>query len=541
MYKKMIIAASLVAFVAQATNVNPFDKWGKRIESSAQTYAQKFPYKLPLQYNQTDLDLKLNLQKVTSTYPEDALDKLYNEYYAIPFNEDNWVYQYPFDVKKQWEILPYSFVGDLHGTSPKKWIKEFNASADLPLKDFNFHYYDLKKLTQSTAYAGNDLELLKTPRSFKKLMEKITSAKSHIFLSTFLFQCDAGTEDLLSLLKDKIKQGVLTYIIVDKTFTLTDRKCHKRLKSMGINVALHNAGKLTKIFHEKIFVVDGDYAIIDGQNLLAAQTKSNGTNNLLNDIGVGVKGPIVSVIAKRFLKHWKKASKVKMNPALQLFYKEQYRRAQSYTKKEAVKNAIDQTKGLCRLVGKEPSKDDRSIVNLYGQTINRSQHYLFFNYIDLIFEKYNGSLIGDQLLSSVIDHLNANPDLRVDMLTNTLRGPADYRLPGEGVDHNLFSKIILFLGKLTTKKPYEVGPDIRAKFNKLIHHKNLNWYSYAQYMHAKTMMADNIWTLIGSYNINESSQNDSYELVLACLDKNLAEEMQESIVIDALNSVPIKY
>lgn len=69
--------------------------------------------------------------------------------------------------------------------------------------------------------------------------------------------------------------------------------------------------------------------------------------------------------------------------------------------------------------------------------------------------------------------------------------------------------------------------------------KNFHWWSYSQFMHAKTLMSDNIWTIVGTHNLNMASEKSSYELALACLDTGLAEEMQKSIIEDALNSVPV--
>jgi phosphatidylserine/phosphatidylglycerophosphate/cardiolipin synthase-like enzyme len=58
-------------------------------------------------------------------------------------------------------------------------------------------------------------------------------------------------------------------------------------------------------------------------------------------------------------------------------------------------------------------------------------------------------------------------------------------------------------------------------------------------MHAKTMMIDNIATMIGSYNISGTSEKLSYEQVMVCHDEELAKEMQKSILQDILNSIPI--
>ena len=104
--------------------------------------------------------------------------------------------------------------------------------------------------------------------------------------------------------------GVNVFLILDSTFTMSDRRCVRRLKQMGVILGL--AGGLLKFFHEKMYVFDGEYGIIDGQNIVSAQTLSNGHNNLINDMGIGFKGPIVQEVAHRFLDHWVKLMKKKM-------------------------------------------------------------------------------------------------------------------------------------------------------------------------------------------------------------------------------------
>ena len=536
----MIYFLTMLLITGQCLCTNPFDS---TLEVDSQNRDQFFKQTPPFTYpfNQDDNlnSYRMNLAKLSKMLGLSKLDELQNVFKQFIYDEKLNLYAYDFSTGTNWDILPHPIIKSLDGQDPKDWSHHFNNQIN---ENEGVHALTfLKEIDMTTgtkSYAGNSLELLKTPKSRLKIMEKLAEAKDHVFMSGFLFQCDAGSKDILTLLEKKIKMGVNVFLILDSTFTMSDRRCVRRLKQMGVILGL--AGGLLKFFHEKMYVFDGEYGIIDGQNIVSAQTLSNGHNNLINDMGIGFKGPIVQEVAHRFLDHWVNLMKKKMPKKIIEFYKNKKSDAIEYQGDDSIQRGLQARSGVCRLVVENPGSSKRKILPMYQAYIKEAQNYIFFNMIDLRFEKLGGNSVGIQFLDDIINKSLSNKDLRVDMLTNQWKLPTDIELPrGLAKESNLFSFLITRPGLLFFELPHKQIGKGRNHILPMLDKNNFNWWASAQYNHSKTMMIDNITTMVGSYNINDVSNKRSYEQVLVCNDQQIAEEMQKSILQDLLNSIPI--
>lgn len=477
----------------------------------------------------------------TKSQDGNLLNHLEEKYKDFSFDQKTSVYAYPFAIHPEWEILPYPYVGGIQGSDPKLWVEEFKIESDKNEGVRSFAFQErLNELTGTKAYAGNKVHLLKTPSHMEEIYRRVADSKKHIFITSFMFQCDLGMEKLLNLLEQKVSEGVEVYLIYDQKFSLANISCKKRLKRMGIKVALHHAKSPLFVFHEKMMVFDGTYGMILGHNMLASQVISTGTNNLINDMAIGVEGPMVGVIANRFLEHWSGILGKKMNPEIESFYAKLNLTNEQYASDESVKEGLEQGRGVCRLVNKGPGKKNKQISQLYTETVKATKNYLFFNMIDVAFRKPHGKKTNEKFINEVVQRANTTPGLRVDMLTNNWKLPTDVETTnGQGISQNLFSKISVALGRIVTKRPHTEIPKTQKSLNSVLTSENFHWWSYSQYMHGKTLMSDNIFSLVGSYNINSTSEAQSFEQVMACVDSELAQEFQQSIVIDTLNSIPV--
>lgn len=500
----------------------------------------KRPFIYPFEQSDKVISGILDVQKMEKEFGSDVLNKVEQIYRKFDFDPKTSGYAYPFPIHPEWEILPYPYADNRADFDPTKWIAEFRIQLDVDegIRSYKFQE-ELNSLTESEAYTGNSLKLLRTPDNMEMVYQQLEKARDHVLISSFLFQCDLGMGKFLGILEQKIKEGVDVYLIYDQKFSLTDPKCKKQLKRLGVKVALHHGGGPFQVFHEKMMVFDGKYGMVLGQNMLASQVLSTGTNNLINDVAIGVEGPMVGVIAERFLHLWKNELKKEMSPSLLNFYQNLKQENQKYSRPEKIKEALSSGAGVCRLVSQTPGK--KNISNLYFKIVEETRSYLFFNMIDVSFRKLDGKKINERFLRKVVDKLNTNRELRVDMLTNNWKLPTDVETSnGQGVSANLFSKLSIALGRIVTRRPHREIPRTLDSLRSIINSDNFHWWSYSQYMHGKTLMSDNIFSIIGSYNINATSELNSYELVMACLDTELAQEFQKSIVLDNLNSIPLE-
>lgn len=530
----LVLILSLTGISVRAQN--PFmDFVNEEVSPKREFYFQKPPFRYPFQTNSNVPERELDLHKLQEFYQDEILNEVRDLYRDLPYINKLSMYAFPFTVNPRWEFLPYPFVKEAPISHPGKWVGHFSTQLRTGegIRSLRFQT-ELSQLTGTTAYAGNKLTLLKTPASYPEILKRLKAVKNHAFISSYLFNCDSGTKPLVDLIGKKSREGAKIYVLFDAFGSRSDPACPIKLRSQGAQVILFNGG-IGKIFHEKMYVFDGEYAIIDGQNLIAAGTLSNGVNNLFNDVAVGAEGPIVTKVGQRFIELAAKA-KVAIPDGIKKFYQES-RLREAFSEK-SLKNALIKGEGLCRLVTKNPGKTQDQILKLYLHTVKNTRDYLFFNYIDPKYRQKTG--IGELFLNEVITLLNKNPELRVDMLTNNWKDPFKLKLPkGVAVNQNLLTSVVLGILDISTKDVHKLMAQMQQNLQGKIHSSHFHWWSYAQYMHAKTLMSDNIWTIIGSYNINANSEYNSYEMVLACLDSGLAKSMQQSIIIDALNSIPI--
>lgn len=539
-YLLVLLTAAVLVPTSWAAE-NPFARFQKDLSTESATfYPQTPPFKYPFTISKDVKNGELDLSKIVLEYPEDTLNHMTELYRGIPFNAQKSVYEYPFSLHPHWEFLPYPFVKSLPRSRADQWISEFGKRSFKSMNMSARFQEELNSLTGTEAYAGNEVRLLKTPDSYYEILRRLESVQDHAFISSFLFNCDKGTEPLINLIGKKTRLGAKIFVMYDAFGAKSDPNCSKKLEQMGAKVVLFKT-RIGTIFHEKMYVFDGNYAMIDGQNIIAAGTLSNGTNNLFNDIAVGVKGPIVTKVAQRFMELWESQGQ-KIPLDIWAIYQKQIEDIKKFATPTAIRDGLNRsrTQGVCRLVTKAPGKNQNQILNLYLHTAKNVSSYLFFNYIDPKYREPAKKDVGEKFLDTVLERVNFRKEIRVDMLTNGWKNPFQVVLPdGLAADRNLMTVMVLQLQDIITTDPHLDMTKMRKNIAPKVKTDNFHWWSYAQYMHAKTLMMDNIWTIIGSYNLNSGSEYQSYEMVLACHDSDLAMSMQNSIILDTVNSIPI--
>src|ERR1035437_3433107 len=87
------------------------------------------------------------------------------------------------------------------------------------------------------------------------------------------------------------------------------RSCANRLRNGGVDVVLVGdqlkLKSLLAFFHVKLWIRDGEEAIVGGQNIVRYENNSTGFNNLNRDTDVLVQGPAVTDFLHEYLDLWK--------------------------------------------------------------------------------------------------------------------------------------------------------------------------------------------------------------------------------------------
>ncbi len=462
-----------------------------------------------------DIAPSTQVENWAKSHGEKSLTKWENAYSAWPYDAITARYQYPSS-----QSIQGSLIATTRQTSwSKNSFQAFTAELEnAPREELQTWFYSshLNVLTRSQPVIGNQVHVLGVDDISRYRLGLIQSARQSIWISTFLLNCDAGTEPLIQLLEQKSRSGVSVRVLLDSIFSQTDPGCLERLTRSRISVVRYSPGTL-KIHHQKLGIIDGKSAWVSGDNLIGAQVSARSNNDGLRDSHLSIQGPAVRELAKVFTRRWKTATG------------------------ETLPLPAPITKAgttPCRVIEKDASKQDRRILHFIFELISRAKKHLFYNNIHVDFDHPEKSSVGREILRLIIRIANARPDLRVDMQTNHSRRPTDdHSMPRK--PRNAFETTVIWAAEHLTPSPLSEIEPARQAIRALMERDNFHWWAYDGYQHSKSYSVDGVVTVIGSYNANDESQDQSTELMVACYSEALAQEHRKLYVLDWLNSIPI--
>lgn len=179
----------------------------------------------------------------------------------------------------------------------------------------------------SPMVVGNAVKLLEDgPATYKAMFDAIKKAKDHINVETYIFEDDEVGKAFADALLDKQKSGVQVNLIYDSVGSITTPKSFfQRLEAAGVKVLEFNpvnplASKkewsLNRRDHRKIIVIDGETAFTGGINISAVYSRAGFSRpswryETRKDAGwrdthVQIDGPVVAEFQKMFLETWQK-------------------------------------------------------------------------------------------------------------------------------------------------------------------------------------------------------------------------------------------
>jgi cardiolipin synthase len=172
-------------------------------------------------------------------------------------------------------------------------------------------------VADSPLVAGNRVTLLEDgPKTFGSMLEAIRSAKHHINAEFFIFddQGEVGRQFSAALI-EKAKAGVVVNLMYDsagsqdsrpEAFDRLEQGGVKTLESKPLNPLKTKTGTWNpnNRDHRKILVVDGRVAFTGGINV--DEVYDGGNTDQWRDTHLKLEGPIVAEFQKLFLTQWKK-------------------------------------------------------------------------------------------------------------------------------------------------------------------------------------------------------------------------------------------
>ena len=180
--------------------------------------------------------------------------------------------------------------------------------------------------TGSPLIVGNKVTLLENgPDTYKAMFAAIEGASDNINIETYTFEEDPVGEKFAETLIAKQRAGVQVNIIFDDYGSKkTSRDFFERMRSSGIRALTFNPINPTKrrfhLFstnhrdHRKLMVVDGKIAFLGGVNISdvyssgssGSKSKSDGNLEGWRDTDIEIEGPAVAECQKLFLDTWQR-------------------------------------------------------------------------------------------------------------------------------------------------------------------------------------------------------------------------------------------
>ena len=358
----------------------------------------------------------------------------------------------------------------------------------------------IESVTESPLTKGNKVTLLiDGPATYAAMFEAIRGAKDNINLETFILEDDEIGKKFTDLLLQKQARGVQVNIIYDSmgSFT-TSESFFQRLRDGGIHVVEFNPvsplkGRLKWLMinpdHRKILIVDGKVAISGGINIskvysgkLSGRKKVKGQPLPWRDTDVQIEGPAVAEFQKLFMYTWFKQEGPKLSEP-------------SYYPKM---NEDGNT--LVRVVGSTPGSDNRITFILYVAAITFAEHSIHLTNAYFVPDK--------QILKAFTDAARRGVDVKIILPATT-----DSQLVLNAARHN-YSELL------------KAGVKIYERRNVV--------------MHAKTAVIDEVWSTVGSTNLDSFSLLSDDEVNAVILSREFAVEMERMFASDIAQSDEIQ-
>jgi cardiolipin synthase A/B len=173
-------------------------------------------------------------------------------------------------------------------------------------------------VAESPLFTGNQVRILRDgAETFPAMFAAIRQATHYVYLEYYIFEdvtCDG--EMLSDLLIRQTRAGVRVRVIYDGIGSIgTDSAFFDKLQAAGVQVVEFNPlnpwkrhSALNSRDHRKLLVADGAVAIIGGVNLSSTYQSApevQWSQNVWHDTDIEVTGPVVPELEKLFKEHWR--------------------------------------------------------------------------------------------------------------------------------------------------------------------------------------------------------------------------------------------
>jgi cardiolipin synthase A/B len=340
-------------------------------------------------------------------------------------------------------------------------------------------------------FRGGEATLLQNGDAFYPAMLKaIHEARDTINFETYIFEPDEIGQQFLDAFKERARAGVEVRLLVDGFGGMKlKRRYRDDLTQAGVKVhrfrplGLRNLVRIYRREHRRATVIDGQIGFTGGA-AISKKWKGNVTNNHeWRDSMTRITGPLVAGIQSAFAENWVYCTgEVLAGPR---FFP-----------------PVEPGPGICGVsVVSSPSDSLQTIRLLFWLSFSNARKRLWI---------CNSYFIPDRRLrDAVVQRSRQGVDVRV-----LVPGNHTDAVPVQAAGQSYYEELLRAGVRI-----FEFQPAM---------------------MHAKTVVVDSAWSIVGSANMDERSMELNEENVLGIADQDFARSIEEGLLSDYGRSREIK-
>jgi cardiolipin synthase len=356
----------------------------------------------------------------------------------------------------------------------------------------------LSAMVNARLFAAGEIEVLSSGEAtFAAELDALRGAKRSIHLEAYLFLRGRVADEMLAVLEERAHAGVRVRVIVDRYGSLlTPTRCFSGLRRAGGEMhwyqpfAWYTLKRLNNRTHRDLLIVDGEIGFVGGIGVADYWVGPPGRGRPWRDTMVRVTGDLVKGLQTSFAENWLEA-------AGEIMEEEAFVLSDAHEPR-----AIDPSSGLAMVVNSSPSEGRSTRARMLFQMLVASAR---------------------ESIRIASPYFMPDRSLCAELLRAARRGVAvTVLVPGPWNNHPLT--------RLASRRRY--GQLLEGGVA-------LHEYQPAM-MHAKVLVVDGLWSVVGSTNFDNRSFVLNDEVNVAILQRELAERLEADFVADLGSSAEVR-
>jgi cardiolipin synthase A/B len=352
----------------------------------------------------------------------------------------------------------------------------------------------LEAITDSKIHRHGRVEVLTNGEVFYEAeLEAIRAARESVNIEAYIFQKGELTKRFVEALTERARAGVKVRMVLDAIGSFATWESYfAELRAAGGHVCWYHPlrwptlGRFNNRTHREIIVVDGRTGFVGGAGFADHWYKSQEKNPRWRDTMVRVEGEMVTSIQAGFIENWLEASGEILT-------------GRCYFPPNEIETRMD-----ALVVDSSPSTGGSTRARILFQALLASAQKTIY-----ITTPY---FLPDRSARSEMVRAIRERNVEIKII-----------VPGKHSDH-----------MLTRSSSRRLFGDLLEAGAKI--------YEYEPAMiHAKTMMIDGLWSVVGSTNFDNRSFGLNDEINLAARDEKLAARLAEDFANDLAASHEVTY